>query len=219
MWTIGLQRLRILRSRGLPGAAIRRRWGALPRPGISGPMRSTSCIISQGSPSRMCALSFTLRGPKAMEDTAFMTSRLANGAPGTLWVTQAAPGNYCALRIRIFGEAGGIEWDQEKPEYLRFNRLNDVERVIVRGNVQASCLRPSASSIFREGMAKRSAMPGEISIQIAIAVGASGKVGKCLRASSSFRLRSMERGASNSSRRQPTATRPAVLDVKCCWTT
>ena len=57
--------------------------------------------------------------PKAMEDTAFMTIRLSNGAPGTLWFTQAAPGNYCGLRIRLFGEKGGIEWDQENPEHLR----------------------------------------------------------------------------------------------------
>jgi predicted dehydrogenase len=72
--------------------------------------------------------------PKKMEDTAFMNIRLANNVPGTLWVTQAAPGNYSGLRLRVFGETGGIEWDQEKPEYLRANYLNEPEQVIVRGH-------------------------------------------------------------------------------------
>lgn len=72
--------------------------------------------------------------PKAMEDTVFMNIRLSNGAPGTIWLTQAAPGNYCGLRLRIYGHKGGIEWDQEFPEQLRFNPLNEPEQVIVRGH-------------------------------------------------------------------------------------
>jgi predicted dehydrogenase len=71
--------------------------------------------------------------PKDMEDTAFIHTRYGD-VPGTLWVTQAAPGNYCALRFRIYGEKGGLEWDQEKPEYLRFNPLNKPEQVFVRGH-------------------------------------------------------------------------------------
>ena len=109
--------------------------------------------------------------PKAMEDTAFMNVRLGNGAPGTLWVSQAAPGNYCALRLRIFGEAGGIEWDQEKPEQLRYNRLNDVERVIVRGN--ASGVLPSAERLVHLPRGHGEALSdawGNLYTEIAIAV-------------------------------------------------
>ena len=72
--------------------------------------------------------------PKAMEDTAFMNIKLANGAPGTIWITQAAPGNYCGLRVRIYGLKGGLEWNQEFPEQLRVNYLNEPEQVIVRGH-------------------------------------------------------------------------------------
>jgi predicted dehydrogenase len=71
---------------------------------------------------------------KSMEDTAFVSLKMNNGAQGLLWVTQSAPGNYCALRLRVFGEAGSIEWDQERPEYLRVNMLDQPERIIVRGN-------------------------------------------------------------------------------------
>jgi predicted dehydrogenase len=72
--------------------------------------------------------------PKPMEDTAFMNIRLSNGAPGMIWITQAAPGNYCGLRLRIYGLKGGIEWNQEFPEQLRVNYLNEPEQVIVRGH-------------------------------------------------------------------------------------
>jgi predicted dehydrogenase len=96
---------------------------------------------------------------------------LANGVPGTLWVTQAAPGNYCALHIRIFGETGGIEWDQEKPEYLRYNRLNDVERVIVRGN--ASGVLPAAERLVHLPRGHGEALSdawGNLYTEIALAV-------------------------------------------------
>ena len=72
--------------------------------------------------------------PKAMEDTAYINLRFDNGAPGSLWVTQAAPGNYCALRFRVFGDRGGLEWNQEFPEHLRYSPVDEPEQTIVRGH-------------------------------------------------------------------------------------
>jgi predicted dehydrogenase len=87
-----------------------------------------------GQPITELQASLHVCGPqRELEDTAFMNIRLANGAPGTILVTQVAPGNYCALRIRVFGDKGGIEWDQEKPEHLRVSFLNQPDQVIVRG--------------------------------------------------------------------------------------
>ncbi len=71
---------------------------------------------------------------KAMEDTAFIGLRMENGAPGMMWVTQAAPGNYCGLRLRVYGEQGGLQWDQEFPEHLKYTPLNAPEQTIVRGH-------------------------------------------------------------------------------------
>ena len=87
-----------------------------------------------GQPITELKASLHVCGPqRALEDTAFMNIRLANGAPGTILVTQVAPGNYCALRIRVFGDKGGIEWDQERPEHLRVSFLNEPDQMIVRG--------------------------------------------------------------------------------------
>jgi predicted dehydrogenase len=71
--------------------------------------------------------------PKPMEDTAFVNLRLTDGVPGFLWVTQAAPGNYAGLRLRLFGEKGGLEWDQEYPEQLRYSPIGGPDQIIHRG--------------------------------------------------------------------------------------
>ncbi len=71
--------------------------------------------------------------PKSMEDTAFVSLRMTGGIPGSLWVTQAAPGNYGGLRLRLFGEKGGLEWNQEYPEQLRYSLLGCPDQIIHRG--------------------------------------------------------------------------------------
>ena len=42
----------------------------------------------------------------------------AGGAKGMLWCSQVAPGNENALRIRVYGEKGGIEWVQAEPNRM-----------------------------------------------------------------------------------------------------
>jgi predicted dehydrogenase len=72
--------------------------------------------------------------PKPMDDTAFISVRMRNGAPGTIWLTQAAPGNACGLSIRAYGLKGGIEWRETDCERLYVNMLGQAEQVIVRGH-------------------------------------------------------------------------------------
>jgi predicted dehydrogenase len=108
-----------------------------------------------------------------MEDTAFMNVKLGNGAPGTIWITQAAPGNYCALRLRIFGLKGGIEWDQEFPEQLRVNYLNAPEQVIVRGH--GSGVLPAAQRLVHLPRGHGEALTdawGNLYTELAIAIAA-----------------------------------------------
>ena len=70
--------------------------------------------------------------PKPKEDTAFMNVRFGE-VPGTLMISQAAAGAQCGLRLRVFGEKAGLEWDQENPEYLRFNLVGQPSQTISRG--------------------------------------------------------------------------------------
>jgi predicted dehydrogenase len=49
--------------------------------------------------------------------------RMSNGARGSFWVTQAAAGVENALRIRVSGSLGSLEWQQEYPQALSFKSL------------------------------------------------------------------------------------------------
>lgn len=70
---------------------------------------------------------------RRLDDNAQMLLRFAGGARGMLWSSQVAPGNENALRLRVYGETGGLEWAQEHPNQLRWTPLNEPPRVLARG--------------------------------------------------------------------------------------
>lgn len=72
--------------------------------------------------------------PKALEDTVMMMTRFAGAIPGTLIATRLASGNRGGLRLRVYGSEGGIEWELEKPDYLKFNRYGDPDALLSRGH-------------------------------------------------------------------------------------
>jgi len=55
---------------------------------------------------------------RQVDDNAHVMLRFNGGARGMLWSSQVAPGNENALRLRVYGEKGGLEWAQEDPNYL-----------------------------------------------------------------------------------------------------
>ena len=72
--------------------------------------------------------------PKPLEDTFFAWTRHGGEVPGTLMATRLAPGNRGGLRLRVFGSEGGLEWDLEVCDRLRFRRFGEPDRVISRGH-------------------------------------------------------------------------------------
>ena len=63
--------------------------------------------------------------------------RFEGGAKGMLWCSQVAPGNENALRIRVYGETGGLEWAQEDPNYLWHTPFGEPKRLITRNGAGA----------------------------------------------------------------------------------
>ena len=57
---------------------------------------------------------------RTTHDYAGSLLRMRNGARGNFWVTQAATAVENALRIRISGSLGTLEWQQEQPQLLSF---------------------------------------------------------------------------------------------------
>ncbi len=60
---------------------------------------------------------------RTTHDFAGALLRMSNGARGSFWVTQAAAGVENALRIRVSGSQGSLEWQQECPQALTFKPL------------------------------------------------------------------------------------------------
>ncbi|MFC5359014.1 Gfo/Idh/MocA family protein [Azospirillum himalayense] len=70
---------------------------------------------------------------RRLDDNAHMMLRFGNGARGMLWASQVAPGHENGLRLRVYGDKGGLEWFQEQPNHLRFSPLGEPPRTITRG--------------------------------------------------------------------------------------
>ena len=74
---------------------------------------------------------------RQVDDNAHVMLRFNGGAKGMLWSSQVAPGNENALRIRVYGESGGMEWAQEDPNYLWHTPFGEPKRLITRGGAGA----------------------------------------------------------------------------------
>jgi len=84
---------------------------------------------------------------RRLDDNAHMMLRFTNGAKGMLWSSQVSPGNENALRIRIYGEKGGLEWAQEDPNLLVFSPLGQSPQRITRGGHGAGDQAAAATRI------------------------------------------------------------------------
>ncbi|MEX0311725.1 MAG: Gfo/Idh/MocA family protein [Tateyamaria sp.] len=74
---------------------------------------------------------------RQVDDNGHVMLRFAGGAKGMLWCSQVAPGNENALRIRVYGDKGGLEWAQEDPNYLWHTPFGEPKRLITRNGAGA----------------------------------------------------------------------------------
>ena len=74
---------------------------------------------------------------RRVDDNAHVLLRFNGGARGMLWASQVAPGNENALKLRVYGDKGGLEWAQEDPNYLWHTPFGEPKRLITRGGAGA----------------------------------------------------------------------------------
>ena len=83
---------------------------------------------------------------RALDDNGHVMLRYAGGARGLLWCSQVAPGNENGLRLRVYGEKGGLEWAQENPNQLWFTPFGEPKRLLTRGGAGTG---PAAARMCR----------------------------------------------------------------------
>jgi len=82
---------------------------------------------------RLCAdLNIVVEG-RALDDDGSVLLKFDNGATGVLIASQIAAGEENALKIKIYGEKGGLEWAQQEPNTLLAKWLDQPMQVLRAG--------------------------------------------------------------------------------------
>lgn len=82
----------------------------------------------------LCAdLSSFIPGNK-LDDDGNVLIRYKGGAKGILYASQISTGEENGLKIRIYGDKGGLEWNQENPNYLIFKSPDGYQTIYSKGS-------------------------------------------------------------------------------------
>jgi Predicted dehydrogenases and related proteins len=84
---------------------------------------------------------------RRVDDNGHVLLRFDGGAKGMLWCSQVAPGNENALKLRVYGTKGGLEWQQENPNYLWFTPFGEQKRLVTRNGAGAGAAAGRVSRI------------------------------------------------------------------------
>jgi predicted dehydrogenase len=82
----------------------------------------------------ICAELNTLVEGRVMDDDGAVILKFDNGAKGVLMASQVAAGEENALKIRVYGELGGIEWFQHEPNSLIVKWLDAPSQILRAGS-------------------------------------------------------------------------------------
>ncbi|KUF09355.1 Gfo/Idh/MocA family protein [Pseudoponticoccus marisrubri] len=75
---------------------------------------------------------------RPVDDNVHVMLRFEGGAKGMLWASQVATGNENALRLRVHGTKGGLDWAQESPNVMTYTPLGAPKQILTRGGAGAS---------------------------------------------------------------------------------
>lgn len=90
--------------------------------------------------SKICADLHTFVSGRRLEDDGNILLRFDNGATGVLSASQVAAGEENALKIRIYGEKAGLEWNQQDANTLIFKPLDAPMQIFRAGQAYLSPL-------------------------------------------------------------------------------
>jgi predicted dehydrogenase len=82
---------------------------------------------------------------RALDDDGNVLLRFDNGATGVLMASQVAAGEENALKIRVYGEKGALEWAQQEPNTLIAKWLDQPTQLLRAGGNYGGHLSPYAT--------------------------------------------------------------------------
>ena len=81
----------------------------------------------------LCADLNIMVSGRALDDDGNVLLKFDNGAAGVLMASQVAAGEENALKIRVYGEKGSIEWAQHEPNTLLVKWLDQPAQILRAG--------------------------------------------------------------------------------------
>ena len=93
---------------------------------------------------------------RELEDDAMVNFRMSGGAVGRLWTSSVAVGRMHGLTLQVFGEKGGLRWQQEQPNQLLWTPVGGRNQIIERGEGNLS---PEADRASRVTIGHAEGMP------------------------------------------------------------
>jgi predicted dehydrogenase len=84
---------------------------------------------------------------RELEDDALIAFRMSAGTIGRLWASCLAIGRPHGLTLQVFGETGGLRWQQEQPNQLYWTPLGEPTRILERGAAGLSAAAERANRI------------------------------------------------------------------------
>ncbi len=94
--------------------------------------------VSGVSVTRICADINTVVDGRRLDDDGSVLLKFDNGASGLLYATQVAAGEENNTRIRVYGEKGGLEWQQADANTLLVKWLDRPTEIFRAGNAYLS---------------------------------------------------------------------------------
>ncbi|WP_128292272.1 Gfo/Idh/MocA family protein [Afifella aestuarii] len=106
-----------------------------------------AAFVAGEEPTHLLAELASLVSGRSVDDDAMIMMRYASGAKGAILASQVLPGNGNNLSIRIYGDKGGLEWWQERPEELWFTRLGEPRQLLRRNGAGATAAAIAGSRV------------------------------------------------------------------------
>ena len=92
----------------------------------------------------ICAELNTMVEGRVLDDDGAVMLKFDNGAKGVLMASQVAAGEENGIRIRVYGEHGGVEWYQHEPNTLLVKWLDKPTQIYRAGGNNGHYLSPIA---------------------------------------------------------------------------
>lgn len=95
----------------------------------------------------LCSDVRTVVAGRALDDDATVLATLNNGAHAVVAVSQVAAGERNGIRLRVYGELGGIDWSHESPLVVHVRWADGREEIWHAGTAQLSASAKAATRL------------------------------------------------------------------------